>query len=310
MQQFAASIFDQGSSAALRPHPTCMAGEASILHAQSYTADQAAIRHFAAYGGTLCTLVHIDGSYSRRRGAQLAIAPDGRTAGDLADHCLERELVHRANLLESQKTPELLVYGKGSPFIDFQLPCGSTIHLLLDPTPSQEAARRIVSRLDARRSASLDLPQVKGSQYSQRHYLPAMRILVFGEGPEAEAMQRLAGAYGAEASVRPAATSQVQLTRQKCDSWTAIVCLSHDHEWERSTLPWALGSDAFYVGAIGGAKACASRIAMLQQANVSPRDIARMNAPIGLFPSARHPAALALSALAEIAAAYEELADE
>jgi len=155
----------------------------------------------------------------------------------------------------------------------------------------------------------LELPEVGGQKYSPRKYLPSMRVLVFGEGPEAEAMHRLAVAYGAEVNIRPAATSDEGLARLKCDPWTAIVCLSHDHEWERITLPWALGSKAFYVGAIGGAKACASRIAMLQQANVPSRDIARLKAPIGLFPSARHPAALALSAFAEITAAYEELAN-
>jgi len=285
-----------------------MAGEAPILLAQNYPADQIAIRHLAAHGGTLCTLVHIDGSYSRRIGAQLAIAPDGSTAGDLADHCLEQELIQRARMIQDKGSPVRLVYGKGSPFIDFQLPCGSTIHLLLDPTADQNAARRIVGKLDARQSTWLELPEIDG-QTARRQYLPSMRVMVFGDGPEGEAMQRLAGAYGAEVNIHPAAISGEQLARLKRDPWTAIACLSHDHEWERGTLPWALGGKAFYVGAIGGVKACASRIAMLQQANVSPQDIARLNAPIGLFPSARHPAALALSAFAEIAAAYEELVD-
>ena len=123
-------------------------------------------------------------------------------------------------------------------------------------------------------------------------------------------MRSLASAYGAEVVILPAAASAEHLARVKRDPWTAIVCLSHDHEWERTSLPWALESEAFYVGAIGGARACEARLAMLEQVGVPSKAIERLNAPIGLFPSARHPAALALSAFAEIAAAYEDLVDE
>jgi xanthine/CO dehydrogenase XdhC/CoxF family maturation factor len=44
------------------------------------------------------------------------------------------------------------------------------------------------------------------------------------------------------------------------DAWTAVAVLFHDHEWERTLVPWAMGTGAFYVGAQGGAKTRANRL--------------------------------------------------
>lgn len=303
-----------GEAKACRIHPrrpsASTMGSTPDRRVKVHPADQQALRHLATHGGSLCTLIQVEGSYSRRIGAQLSIAPDGSTAGDLADHCLERELAHQASQIAVDGPPKRLLYGKRSPFLDFQLPCGSTIELLIDPAPDTRIARKIVETLDTRRPAELELPIVQESQVQLRKYLPSMRIIAFGEVPEAGAMQRLAHEYGAEVTIYPAAASEERLRNIACDAWTAIVCLSHDHEWERAILPWALTSDAFYVGAIGGANATASRHEMLLNCGLRSDQIARLRAPIGLFPSARHPAALALSTFAEIAARYERLFDD
>jgi xanthine dehydrogenase accessory factor len=91
------------------------------------------------------------------------------------------------------------------------------------------------------------------------------------------------------------------------DDWTAIVLLFHDHEWEAEILPWALTTPAFYVGSIGGKTTRANRRIGLQKRGFDARSIARVRSPLGLIPSARDPATLALSALAEVVAEYEQL---
>jgi xanthine dehydrogenase accessory factor len=53
------------------------------------TGDHAALRRAARGDAALCTIVGIDGSFSRRVGAQLAVAADGSRAGDMADRCLD-----------------------------------------------------------------------------------------------------------------------------------------------------------------------------------------------------------------------------
>ena len=54
--------------------------------------DRAALRAARQDGVGLCTIVGIEGSFSRRLGAQLAVHPDGAITGSLADGCLEQQL--------------------------------------------------------------------------------------------------------------------------------------------------------------------------------------------------------------------------
>jgi xanthine dehydrogenase accessory factor len=92
------------------------------------------------------------------------------------------------------------------------------------------------------------------------------------------------------------------------DPWTAIILLFHDHEWERAILPWALGTDAFFVGAQGGAPARVERDAYLAGLGLDSAMLAKLKSPIGLIPHARDPQVLALSVLAEVVRDYEALA--
>ena len=65
------------------------------------SADHDALFLAAEGDAALCTIVGIDGSFSRRVGAQLAVARDGRVAGDLADNCLNAELAKHGQYMES-----------------------------------------------------------------------------------------------------------------------------------------------------------------------------------------------------------------
>ena len=280
------------------------AGEHAIV-----PADQAAIRFFAQYGGTLCTLIEIQGSYSCRLGAQLAISKKDGTAGVLGDQCLENELITHAIRLQESSHAECLSFGSGIP-IDFRLACGSTIKVLVDPNAEIMEARNIVARLDQRLTASLILPDVAATCLLKRRYVPALKIFVFGEGAAADALARLGQEYGIDVLILPASTSASELKQVKCDSWSAVAILSHEHEWERALLPWALQGASHYVGAIGGEKARQARLKMLQELGVSDDNIARLHAPLGLIPSARHPSAVALSALSQIVAHYEDIQND
>lgn len=261
--------------------------------------DQAALRAVAARPGTaLCTIVRIDGSFSRRLGAQLAVAPDGTTVGSLSDGCLERELatVARESAGAEART---LRYGQGSPFIDFRLPCGSGLDILVDPAPDPAAVAATVAALDRRESAELLLPDAPEGMLRRRAYLPALEIAIHGTGPEAAMLRQLARALG----IACVAT----ITPDKLDRWTAAVVLLHDHEEEPDILRAALASPAFYIGAMGGALAREQRQARLAAEGMAAAQIARVRSPIGLIGHAREPGMLALSVLAEIAGAYDEL---
>lgn len=277
--------------------------------------DRAALRAACETGVGLCTIVGIEGSFSRRIGAQLAVGPDGAITGSLADGCLEkqlaREVLEAAGPNGAGRDPFLRRFGAGSPMIDFRLPCGSGIDILIEPEPDRELCRAVVSRLDAREAGALDLP---GPDWLllQRRYIPPPRLLLLGEGPELTALATIASAAGMGVDQhRIGDDAALSLGRQPqglaADRWTAIILLFHDHEWEQAILEWAVTTPAFMIGAQGGAEARATRLERLAQAGMAPDQLARITSPVGLIPRAREPGVLAISVLAQIVAEYEAL---
>lgn len=272
--------------------------------------DHDALRFAAADPAALCTIVGIDGSFSRRVGAQLAVGRDGTLAGDLADNCLNAELANQALLDEGTR---LLRYGKGSPFIDFRLPCGSGLDILIEPAPDRTVLRACVDGLARRHEVGLPLPLPEGAGpffLKRRHYIPPLRILLLGAGAECAALQKLAQTQGIEVDWREAGNG-LSLDRVPsdlaADAWSAVLLLFHDHEWEHALLRWAVTTEAFYIGAQGGAPARLERIERLRAAGMSATSIARIHSPVGLIPRARDPNVLALSVLADVVRAYEGL---
>lgn len=270
--------------------------------------DHSALRFVNANpDSSLCTIAGIEGSFSRRLGAQLAIGADMMTVGSLADGCLERELATQAQALKGS-TPKVVRFGRGSKFIDFRLPCGSAIDILIDPQPDRVAIARVVSSLEDRKTANLDLALAQGHTYLRRTYDPSLQLLICGAGPEVDWLARLAKSYGLSCTTaRPGnglalGSAPVGL---KADSWTAIVLLFHDHEWEGPILQWALSTSALFIGAIGGMRSRERRKAELLHRGCSLTDIERIQNPVGLIGNARDARVLGLSILSQVIECYE-----
>jgi xanthine dehydrogenase accessory factor len=265
----------------------------------------------------LCTLLNVEGTFSRRRGAQLAILPDGATVGSLSDGCLEAQLATDMGNARDEGKPRVVRYGTGSDVIDFRLPCGGGVDILLDPAPDAAALGGALTALEARQPATLALPipaKARGALLSERRYIPPLRVLLFGEGPEFAAFAALAEAAGVRTeargkSARGAAGLALGETPSdlSTDKWTAILLLFHDHEWEREILRWALATPAFHIGAQGGSLAREQRVADLAAIGFDEVARARVTSPVGLIPKTRDAEVLALSALAEIVGRYTAL---
>jgi xanthine dehydrogenase accessory factor len=266
--------------------------------------DHVALAVACKEGVGLCTIVAIEGSFSRRLGAQLAVMPDGSTVGDLADSCLEKQL---ATDMVQCSEPGVARYGRGSSKIDFRLPCGGGLDILLDPAPDRGACRSALGALRLRRPARL--PINEGRHLLNRTYLPSLKLAVYGEGPELEAISSLCSAMKIEVEVftrRDLSIGQAARNAQY-DPWTACLLLFHDHEWELALLEQALASKAFYVGAQGGDRARSDRNLALAARGVPEEQIARLTSPVGLMPACKSPRTLALSALSEIVDRYEQM---
>jgi xanthine dehydrogenase accessory factor len=92
--------------------------------------------------------------------------------------------------------------------------------------------------------------------------------------------------------------AEMSLRRQ-----TAVVTLAHDPKIDDPALFAALKSPAFYVGALGSRRTHAQRVERLSAGGVSPTDIARIAAPVGLDLGGRSPAEIAVAVLAEVVGA-------
>lgn len=81
---------------------------------------------------------------------------------------------------------------------------------------------------------------------------------------------------------------------------TAIIMLTHDPKIDDPALKIALGSPAFYVGALGSKKTHQKRIKRLAKDGVESKKLDLIHAPIGLDLGGRSPEEIALAVIAEV----------
>lgn len=85
---------------------------------------------------------------------------------------------------------------------------------------------------------------------------------------------------------------------------SAIVTLSHDPKIDDPALIAALGSPAFYVGALGSRRTHAKRRERLAERGVADSELDRIHSPVGLDIGADNPEEIALAIMAEVVQAY------
>ncbi|WP_162854714.1 XdhC family protein [Sphingobium estronivorans] len=308
-----------------------------MIDAASYmlAADTDALRAATFDGAVLCTLVGVEGGFSRSVGAQFAVQPDGSTVGDMTGGCLEAALITEAQGVRETGRARSVRYGLGSPFIDIRLPCGGGVDCFIDPAPDRALLADVLARLEGRAPVALSFATEEGkanyrleaappgrvSGFGEdggrftRIFHPRLRLLLLGIGPEMHAVARFAQIHGCQVeSFWPAGRQGMPPSAQplwlgsppdiSVDPWTAIILLFHEHEWESGILPWALASDAFFVGAMGGARTSERRQAELRRRGVSEADMARLHGPIGLIPHVKDARTLGLSILAQVVEHY------
>lgn len=277
----------------------------------------------------LAVITGVIGASARSPGAMMCLCADGPATGSLTNGCIEADLALHAVAVRSTGHPVHLRYGQGSPFFDIRLPCGGGLDVSLFPAPSGQTLADIACLSACRGAAALEFDPQGGARLrpgrptgwaGDRFFVrltPAPRLILFGDGAEADILSHMARAAGYEvalplppgaaqvgAAPRPAAALRDAL--RGADPWTAVVTLLHDHEAERPILAEALTGPAFYIGALGSRRVAERRNEALARMGLTPDQIARIHGPAGLIPSARDPGTLAISVLAEIAQAARD----
>lgn len=93
----------------------------------------------------LATLVRASGPTPRPIGAQMLIRGDGRTFGAVSGGCVEAAVASLAQSTFATGAAQRLVFGRGSPFVDIQLACGSRIEVDLRRVGPEDADMRLLS---------------------------------------------------------------------------------------------------------------------------------------------------------------------
>lgn len=266
----------------------------------------------------LCTLVEIRGGSSRPLGAHMAVVQDGRYCGYVSGGCTEAAVA--AEALQAMKSghDRFVMLGEGSPFFDIVLPCGGgitvAIHLVKDVEPLCSTNMLV----DGRQSARLcyapgreelwlgcsDNKTGWDGDVFVTSYRPKARIVFSGRSLEVETAASVAEAAGFDV-VLCDHTAGNGFDLSLIDADTAVALLQHDLDLEMPILEAALAAKPFYIGALGSSRTHERRVERLRRNGHSEEAIARIKAPIGLFGRARDAQSLALSVIADIAAARQ-----
>jgi len=284
----------------------------------------------------LATVVATRRSAPRPLGSKLAISEAGELAGSVSGGCVESDVaVNALEVLETGK-PKLLSYGiPDADAWEVGLPCGGEIDVFLErfegELPDPDTPQIVFTVVDGDRVGErwvsqdgevtrTQLLERDGEQVFAEVLGPPPRLLVFGAVDLAEELCRAAKGLGwrtvvTDARARFATAERVPSADELVVAWpeealerfvpderTAVVVLTHEDRWDVPALAGALGTPAFYVGALGSRRTQERRREQLLETGVSEEQLARLCGPAGLDLGAGTPAETALSILAEIIA--------
>lgn len=273
----------------------------------------------------LATLVGVDGSSPRPIGAQIAVAEGGAHCGVISSGCAEEAIIAAALQAVTDGTTHITRYGKDSPFLDIELPCGSGLDILFSGTGVDTLTTAVTALHAQRRTAfvsmadDLSLSIADTATPEAMAYPPDYHLHVFGAGPHFTCFAELAHSLGYRLfahSTDSAAlahlaslgigghsmTHKTAFSPQSFDTHSAVITLFHEHNLEVPILQAALNSEAHFIGALGSRKTHAQRLNMLDMQGPFARPTSDVVGPVGLDIGAADPAEIALSIMAQIVA--------
>lgn len=284
----------------------------------------------------LVTVVKTFGSSPRQPGAMLVLRSDGVLVGSVSGGCIEDDLASKAVSGElPTEQAKLMVYGVTRDEAQrFNLPCGGTLELVVEPVKSSLWVAEILNAINAHRLIKRELNlaslqtncsdakatdiavQITDQQLSVV-YGPRWRLLIIGAGQTSAYLADMAKALDYQVSIcEPRDAMRESLEAEEVellsmmpddavlamqpDAHTAIVALTHDPKLDDMALLEALKSAAFYVGALGSKKNNANRRKRLAMFDLSAMEIDRLHGPVGLPIGSRTPPEIAIAILAEL----------
>lgn len=290
------------------------------------------------HGVALATVMQTWGSAPRRKGSHAVIRDDGLFEGSVSGGCVEGDvLVAAQGLLAAGGGFDRRDYGvQDENAWSFGLACGGSIAILIQTIDDAHFPPALLEQIVAERraghfvtvandlatgSASI-VPQGSEEEEAvfQNLYPPPLRMMIIGAVHVSQHLVPLARQLGysvhlvdprdsfaaadrfADVAVDTRWPDEA-LAEWRPDGGTAVVTLSHDPKIDDPALVAALGSEAFYIAALGSRRTHAKRLERLAAAGFTEAQLARIDGPAGIAISAATPAEIALSILAGATAA-------
>ncbi len=180
---------------------------------------------------------------------------------------------------------------------------------------TEEAVEAVVGQISREVAGTV---AVGGRELFVDVIVPPPILRIFGAGPIAEALCRLAARAGFRVIVGDPRAAHALPERYpdavmvSCgwpedlvaavplDSRTFVVSLLHVERYEDPLLQAALRSEVRYLGALGSRKTHVSRVQRLHEAGFTPHETGRIHGPVGLPIGAITPEEIAVAILAEM----------
>lgn len=234
--------------------------------------------------------------------------------------------------------PERVKYGVTADEAHrFGLPCGGTLELLLEFNPDAGTIGALVDTLARgqmmRRNTELatgrvllepvDKPEPLHDDgvWLRNVFGPEYRMLIIGAGQLSEYLSTMAlfcgfavtvcdpreeytGGWSVKGVALDSRMPDDLVQAFGCDRRTCVVALTHDPKLDDLALIEALGTDCFYIGAIGSRRNNEARRArLIEHFEQTEESLTRLRGPIGIYIGSKTPPEIAVSVMAEILAA-------
>ncbi|MEE4145031.1 MAG: XdhC family protein [Halieaceae bacterium] len=285
----------------------------------------------------LCTIVNAVGSSPRPVGSVMVTTADGRQVGSVSGGCIEEDLLERLRAGNYPgEQPQLIEFGVSAEENErLGLPCGGRLTLLLQRLDARDRGwmqqameglerRHCVQRRTDLQSGLTVVAPVEhfcaleiDTRELRQCFGPRMRMLLVGAGQLARKLAELGLAMDYEVIVtdpreqllRQWEGPQVELVQgmpddvireRACDRHSVVITLTHDPRIDDMALMEALGTEAWYVGALGSQRTTEKRLARLRQLELPAAWIDRLHAPVGLDIGSKTPIEIAVAIMAQL----------
>ena len=261
----------------------------------------------------------------------------GSQAGSISGGCVEEDLISRVATGEIQKN-YLAMHEFGITADQNEklgLPCGGTIKVLVqgldstkDITWITETAQGLSERICITRE--LDLKSKMTRLVSSANYQPfkmkddkliqsfgpRMRMFLVGAGQLSQCLADIALALDYEVFVVDPRADAIKdwsgpsvtllqgmpddILREKVDSKSTVITLTHDPRIDDMALCEALEGPAWYVGALGSQRTTKERLKRLKSLGISKQLRDKLHAPVGLDIGSKMPMEIAVAIIGEL----------